>query len=103
MTDRTTTVARAAETIRPRFSHCGYPLSKKGGDGAIVIARHCFQKLFREIPFVSKDHPASNEVTAWELLLTDQPDVASRNVSVVDEVCNAVYGGAQPSNGHTSK
>jgi class 3 adenylate cyclase len=57
-----------------------------------------FQKLFREIPFVSKDHPASNEVTAWQLLLTDQPDVASRNVLIVDEVCNAVYGNALTSN-----
>jgi class 3 adenylate cyclase len=58
-----------------------------------------FQKLFREIAFVSKDHPASNEVTAWELLLTDQPDVASRNVSIVDEVCNSVYGKVPVSHG----
>jgi len=49
------------------------------------------QKLFNEIDFVTKEHPAELEVTAWQMLLSEKPDVASRNVSVVDSVCDAVY------------
>jgi class 3 adenylate cyclase len=49
------------------------------------------QKLFTEEQFESKEHPAAMEVTAWLMVLTNRPEVASRSSSVVDKVCQTVY------------
>jgi class 3 adenylate cyclase len=49
------------------------------------------QKLFTEEGFESKEHPATMEVTAWLMVLTNKPEVASRSSAVVEKICDRVY------------